>query len=142
MLMFSADDANNNYLVHYLQQLLIAYNQTRFETVTISNYHDKLINNYKYLCNATAGHMHIFPDVRLPYEPPGSLPPDGSPGTCNAYLSHLTSTLDRFLWVINFLARNGFLVQINSQLEQDPSLLEDRSAWAEVRPSTGPYGLV
>jgi hypothetical protein len=27
-------------------------------------------------------------DVRLLYEPPGVLLPDGSPGVCNAYLPH------------------------------------------------------
>ena len=74
----------------------------------------------------------IVPDVRLPAEPPGSVPPDGTPGVCNGYMSHLSNALDRFLWVIHFLARNGFLVQVSYQLEQDPSLLEDRSDWAEV----------
>ena len=78
------------------------------------------------------GHW-VAPDVRLHAEPRGSIPPDGTPGVCNAYISHVSSAFDRFLWVINFLARNGFLVQISSQLEQDPSLLEDRSDWAQVQ---------
>lgn len=45
------------------------------------------------------------------------------------------SVMERFLWVINFLARNGFVVIPVSQLEQDSSLMDDRTAWAQVRAS-------
>ena len=51
---------------------------------------------------------------------------------CNAYLRHMPSAFDRLLWVISLLARNGFLVIPVSQLEQDPTLMEDRTQWAEV----------
>ena len=53
-------------------------------------------------------------------------------GVCNAYLRHMTSAFDRLLWATNLLARNGFLVIPVSQLEQDTSLMEDRTLWAEV----------
>ena len=65
--------------------------------------------------------MTCRPDV----EPP-------SAGVCNAYLRHMSSAFDRLLWAINLLARNGFLVIPVSQLEQDPTLMEDRTQWAEV----------
>ena len=52
----------------------------------------------------------------------------------------MPSAFDRLLWTINLLARNGFLVVPVSQLEQDPSLMEDRTQWAEVRcQHAGPY---
>ena len=54
---------------------------------------------------------------------------------CNAYLRHMPSAFDRLLWTIALLARNGFLVVPVSQLEQDPTLMEDRTLWAEVGPS-------
>ena len=46
----------------------------------------------------------------------------------------LGSVLQRFLWVINVLARNGFVVVIVNQLELDPTLMENRSVWAQARP--------
>lgn len=44
----------------------------------------------------------------------------------------MPSAFDRLLWVINLLARNGFLVIPVSQLEQDSTLMEDRTQWAEA----------
>jgi hypothetical protein len=43
------------------------------------------------------------------------------------------SAFERLLWVIKLLALNGFLVVPVSQLEQDPTLMEDRTAWVEAR---------
>ena len=43
------------------------------------------------------------------------------------------STLDRFLWVVSFLARNDFVVIPVDQLQFDDSLLVDRAAWGEAR---------
>jgi len=44
----------------------------------------------------------------------------------------MPSAFDRLLWAVNLLARNGFLVIPVSQLEQDPTLMEDRTQWVEV----------
>ena len=131
-------------------------------------------------------------DVRLPYEPPGVLLPDGSPGVCNAYLPHKingevaasayidrvgphacaaakmysaggtctisasmmyftvnfqvnenlrlchvachtgSDTLDRFIWVLSFLARNDFVVVPVDQLQYDDGVVVDRHTWGKV----------
>jgi hypothetical protein len=69
--------------------------------------------------------------VRLPWEPPDALPPDGSAGTCNAYLAAL-APFQRLLWVVAFLARNDFVVILVNDLQEDPSLIQDQTAWAQV----------
>jgi len=70
-------------------------------------------------------------DVRLTWEPPDALPPDGSPGVCNAYMQGL-SPFQRLLWVVAFLARNDFVVVLANDLQRDGSLLLNRTAWAQV----------
>jgi len=60
-------------------------------------------------------------------------PTNPAAGVCNAYLCDMPSAFDRLLWAVSLLARNGFLVIPVSQLEQDPTLMEDRTTqWAEV----------
>lgn len=41
-------------------------------------------------------------------------------------------TLDRFIWVLGFLARNDFVVVPVDQLQFDDSVLADRHTWGKV----------
>eukprot|EP00890_Picochlorum_soloecismus_P002424 jgi/Picsp_1/3182/NSC_06022-R1_glycoside hydrolase len=51
--------------------------------------------------------------------------------TCNGYLPN-NSTRDRFIWVVNFLAKNGFYVMISDHLKQDRGMaVEDAETWAQ-----------
>ena len=72
-----------------------------------------------------------LPDVKLTWEPPNALPPDGSPGVCNAYL-HGLSPFQRLLWVVAFLSHNDFVVVLVNDLQRDQSLLVNQTAWAQV----------
>ena len=91
------------------------------------------------LCNpgSNASDVHVVADVpasldvRLLWEPPDALPPDGSAGTCNAYLAAL-APLQRLLWVVAFLARNDFVVILVNDIQEDPSFVQDHTAWAQV----------
>ena len=49
---------------------------------------------------------------------------------CNDYLPN-HSTLDRFLWVINFFAKNGFYVLIDNHLREDQTVLENSETWVQ-----------
>lgn len=66
--------------------------------------------------------------------PPASLPrlpaPPSSPsGKCNDYLPE-SSTFDRFVWVAQFYAKNGFYVLVDNHLREDQTALNDRAGWA------------
>ena len=50
--------------------------------------------------------------------------PASTPGTCNSYLPN-DSTFNRFLWMVNFLARNGFYVVIENHVNMDPTAVID-----------------
>ena len=72
--------------------------------------------------------------------PPGSSPmgnppqlkyaPKSANSVCNEYLP-MTSTRDRFLWVVQFYARNGFYVLIDNHLLEDQTALEDPDLWVQ-----------
>ncbi len=57
--------------------------------------------------------------VLLPAEPAGALPPDGIPGTINAYYQQ-SSTFNRFVFTVRFLCRNGFYVIVDNHTEVAP----------------------
>lgn len=57
-------------------------------------------------------------------------PPSRTPGKCNDYFPN-TTTLDRFLWVVNFFASNGFYVLIDNHLREDSTVLEDSQLWVQ-----------
>jgi aryl-phospho-beta-D-glucosidase BglC (GH1 family) len=62
-----------------------------------------------------------------------TIPPMLSPvvrtaGKTNEYLPN-DSTLNRFLWTVNFFAKNGFYVLIGNHLREDQTVLEDRAKW-------------
>lgn len=62
--------------------------------------------------------------------PPLTAPAERTPGRCNDYFPN-TTTLDRFLWVVNFFAKNGFYVLIDNHLREDSTVLEDRHLWVQ-----------
>ena len=58
-------------------------------------------------------------------------------GRCNKYIlvascSSGSDTLDRFIWVLSFLARNDFVVIPVDQLQYDDGVLVDRHTWGKV----------
>jgi aryl-phospho-beta-D-glucosidase BglC (GH1 family) len=59
--------------------------------------------------------------------PPMHAPPL-YPSVCNDYLPN-TSTFDRFVWVVNFFAENGFYVLIDNHLREDQLVLNDKEKW-------------
>jgi Cellulase (glycosyl hydrolase family 5) len=56
-------------------------------------------------------------------------PPSRVAGACNSYLPNDT-TLNRFLWVINFFAKNGFYVLIDDH-QEDSTVLTSQSQWIQ-----------
>jgi aryl-phospho-beta-D-glucosidase BglC (GH1 family) len=60
--------------------------------------------------------------------PPLASPPDRSSGQCNGYLPN-DSTFNRFVWVVDFFARNGFYVLIDNHLREDQTALENPDLW-------------
>lgn len=63
--------------------------------------------------------------------PPMIAPPTRVAGKCNDYVPN-TSTLDRFVWVVNFFAKNGFYVLIDNHLREDQTALQNRQEWLEL----------
>jgi aryl-phospho-beta-D-glucosidase BglC (GH1 family) len=59
--------------------------------------------------------------------PPLPAPPARAPGLCNDYLPNST-TFDRFVWVVQFYARNGFYVLIDDHLREDQTVLDKGTA--------------
>lgn len=52
------------------------------------------------------------------------------PGLCNTYIPG-SSTLDRFVWFIEYLGSQGFHVVIVNQFNQDPVFLESPTQWLQ-----------
>jgi hypothetical protein len=65
------------------------------------------------------------PAPRLPNPPPAS---SYAGDVCNAYLP-ASSVRERFLWVAEFYARNGFVVLVDNHLREDQTALEDEDTW-------------
>jgi aryl-phospho-beta-D-glucosidase BglC (GH1 family) len=63
--------------------------------------------------------------------PPMVAPPARQPGLSNDYLPNDTTTFDRFLWVVNFFAKNGFYVLIDNHLREDQTVLENPQQWVQ-----------
>lgn len=57
-------------------------------------------------------------------------PPPKTPGQSNDYFPNDTS-LNRFLWVVNFFAKNGFYVLIDNHLREDQTVLQDSQLWLQ-----------
>lgn len=62
--------------------------------------------------------------------PPMMAPPENPTGMVNDYLPN-ASTFNRFLWVVNFFAKNGFYVLIDNHLREDQTALEDSDKWVQ-----------
>lgn len=50
------------------------------------------------------------------------------PGVCNAYLPEDT-TLDRFLWVVNYLTQQGFYIILDNQFNLDQTATYNTGLW-------------
>lgn len=72
------------------------------------------------------------PLVRIPHPkiPPMIAPPPRTPNQSNDYFPN-DSTLNRFVWVVNFFAKNGFYVLIDNHLREDLTALEDPQLWVQ-----------
>lgn len=71
------------------------------------------------------------PSVSIPSTktiPPMIASPVRTDGKTNEYLPS-NSTIDRFLWTINFFAKNGFYVLIGNHLKEDQTVLENSAKW-------------
>lgn len=50
------------------------------------------------------------------------------PGVCNAYLPEDT-TLDRFMWVVNYFAQQGFYIILDNQFNLDQTATSNTQLW-------------
>ncbi len=50
------------------------------------------------------------------------------PGVCNAYLPEDT-TLDRFMWVVNYFAQQDFYIILDNQFNLDQTATQDTQLW-------------
>ena len=50
------------------------------------------------------------------------------PGVCNAYLPEDT-TLDRFTWVVNYFAQQGFYIILDNQFNLDQTATSNTQQW-------------
>lgn len=62
--------------------------------------------------------------------PPMVAPPPRQPGFSNEYLPN-DSTFNRYVWVVNFFAKNGFYVLIDNHLREDQTALENPQQWVQ-----------
>ena len=64
-------------------------------------------------------------------QPPPRLPhsPEARRGWCNHYAPPAETLLDRFLWVVDFFASNGFYVMLDNQFNYDRSATDDPGLW-------------
>lgn len=52
------------------------------------------------------------------------------PGTCNSYMPQ-QNTLDRFLWTVDYLARNGLYVMLDNQFNLDQTATQQPALWVQ-----------
>ena len=52
------------------------------------------------------------------------------PGTCNSYMPQ-QNTLDRFLWTVDYLARNGLYVMLDNQFNLDQTATQQPQLWVQ-----------
>lgn len=51
-------------------------------------------------------------------------------GTCNSYMPQ-QNTFDRFLWTVDYLARNGFYVMLDNQFNLDQTATQQPQLWVQ-----------
>jgi len=66
--------------------------------------------------------------------PTQASPPAQTPGVCNDYVPSDT-TLDRFAWVVSYLAANDFYILLDNQFNLDTTVLDDYAQWLTWWPS-------
>lgn len=95
-------------------------------------------NNFSHSNCPTATNAQLLANLTNPSVTPAngtSIPalsyaPTRGNNMCNDYLPN-TSTMDRFIWIIDFFARNGFYVLIDDHLREDQTILNSGvSSWA------------
>ena len=63
--------------------------------------------------------------------PPGDAFAVSTPqGTCNSYMPQ-QNTFDRFLWTVDYLARNGFYVMLDNQFNLDQTATQQPQLWVQ-----------
>ncbi len=62
--------------------------------------------------------------------PPQPFPPSRKAGMCNDYLPNDT-TFNRYVWMVNFFAQNGFYALVDNHLREDPTAVEDQKKWVD-----------
>ena len=127
----SFDFANMVYRIE-----LLGFNAVRLP-FSFKDIYDLPARNYTQNCtvatqqaiqqNVTNPSVPVPPSKTIP---PMIYAPTRKPGMCNDYIPN-TSTLDRFLWVINFFAHNGFYVLIDNHLRDDQTVLESAQTWVQ-----------
>ena len=60
--------------------------------------------------------------------PTQTAPPSNIPGVCNSYLPEDT-TLNRFMFVVNFYASNGFYILLDNQFNLDQTAINNQQQW-------------
>ncbi|DBB04409.1 TPA: hypothetical protein ACH3X1_012892 [Trebouxia sp. C0004] len=66
--------------------------------------------------------------------PTQASPAAQTPGVCNDYVPSDT-TLDRFAWVVSYLAANDFYILLDNQFNLDTTVLDDYQQWLTWWPS-------
>lgn len=64
--------------------------------------------------------------MELPAPPTG-----GNDGVCNSYVPS-DSVFNRFMYVIQFLTRNGIYVLLDNQINFDTTAVENTPGWLQV----------
>jgi hypothetical protein len=62
-------------------------------------------------------------------------PDKSTPGICNGYLPE-DSTFNRFVYTVQFLARNKFYIMLDNQFNFDTTAITDTKGWVEVQKPT------
>lgn len=75
----------------------------------------------------TARRAHASAGAVLPPPPPPEH--QSRPGWCNERMPPAESLLDRFLWVVDFFAANGFYVVLDNQFNYDTTATDDVGLW-------------
>ena len=65
--------------------------------------------------------------------PQRASPAAQTPGVCNDYLPSDT-TIDRFVWVVQYFTANGFYVLLDNQLNLDTTVLDNYQQWIKWWP--------
>lgn len=89
-----------------------------------------------FLAGAQVSQQVIAAATTAPGANPSVSPPNPTyspstvPGVCNSYLPEDTS-LNRFLFVVNFYAQNGFYIILDNQFNLDQTAINDQTQWLQ-----------